>query len=392
MVSNVASGTRNPFLSRVALELRRGRPAYPDDRLVTIHREVVGGRPFVRLWFLTPGCTHDRRGHCTMCNYGVGVGVRWDAVLRSVASELAALSHTAGTLLLSPSGSMFDEREVPADVRRELFGFAACTGFDRVLTESRPESVSADVLAQTIQTLRGKELALEMGLESSDSWVLRWCVNKGLELASLEAALAVAADLEVATTLNVSLGTAFLSSSEALADAVAATRWGLAAGASNVVLFPLLVRRWTVLAHLYDRGRYAPPSLWSLVEALRRLGPTLVPFVSIAWYRDYSASEGGAAASMEVAACPSTCPVCVDDVLAGLDAYRDKQSFAVVEELSRYPCECRTQWQAELTLPDPVLLAHRVRSSYEILGREVLGERWWDRYGGRVIAELPEHR
>lgn len=381
---------RNPFLSRVALELRRGRPPFPADQLVTTQREVVSGRPFLRLWFMSPGCTHDRRGHCTMCNYGVGIPVSWDAVVRAVEQALESLGGIGGTLLLSPSGSMFDEREVPAEVRRALFALAADTAFDRVLTESRPESVTADVVAETVEMLCGKQFALELGLESSDPWILRWCVNKGLDLSRLPGALAVAADLGVPATLNVSLGTAFLSSVEAIEDAVATTRWGLTAGASDVVVFPLLVRRWTVLAHLHLHGRHHPPSLWSLVEVLRRLGPDLVQRVSIAWYRDYAELDGGAAASMAVLARPTTCPVCENHVLSRLDEYRASQSFEVIEDLVQFRCACREIWSAELAAAETRPLTERVPAEYEDLGREVLGDAWWQRHGADVLAGVPQ--
>jgi radical SAM enzyme (TIGR01210 family) len=380
---------KNPFLSRVALRLRHGRPAFPSDRLTTIHHEVVGGRPFVRLWFLTEGCTHDRRGHCTMCNYGIGTPVRWDAVVDAVAEDLAVLDGANGTLLLSPSGSMFDEREVPADIRRELFALAARSSFEQVLCESRPESLTEAVVAETTSILPGKQFALEMGLESSDPWVLRWCVNKGLELATLRDALVMAARHGVPTTLNVCVGTAFLTVRESIEDALAAVRWGLGAGASDIVLFPLLVRDWTVLAHLHRQGLYEPPSLWSLVDVLGQLGPDLAPKVSIAWYRDYSEADGGAPASMAVRARPGTCPRCEDAVLGSLDAYRDSQDFAEVAALVGIHCACRIAWLDERAEVPSDPLEQRVGAQYAALGRELLGEAWWERHGVRVLGEIP---
>ena len=63
---------KNPFLSRVCVLLRETRPLIPDALAYTIRTEVVGGASFARLWFRTSGCTHDRQGSCTFCNYGRG--------------------------------------------------------------------------------------------------------------------------------------------------------------------------------------------------------------------------------------------------------------------------------------------------------------------------------
>ena len=380
----------NRYLSKIAAVLRRGRPLYPPDRFATVYSEVVGGRPFVRLWFLTRGCTYDRRGLCTMCNYGRGTQLDVAAVVAAVSQQLAALGDTGGTLLLSPSGSMFDELEVPPELRRTLFSLAAASRFDTVLTESRPETVSAGALKETLGILRGKNLSLEMGLESSDAWVSKWCINKGLQRSRVIESLAITHALGVRSTLNVSLGTAFLAPSEAIEDATRTARWALAAGATDVVLFPLLVREWTVLAYLYRTGSYAPTSLWSLVEVLRRLGPESASRVSIAWYRDYAAAEGRNASSMAVLAWPSSCPQCLDQVLGMLDTYRDSNAFDAVLELGEMECPCRAQWLDTVQTAPEGSIRCRVATGYESLGRSVFGDAWWEAHGAAVVAGIPE--
>ena len=361
---------RNPFLSHVALSLRQSRPRLSAEPLTTVNRETVGGRPFVRLWFTTAGCTHDRRGRCTMCNYGTGEPADTESMIHAAALDLSRWGCTHGTLLVSPSGSMFDEREVEPRTRRPLLTLAASTDFERILVETRPETITDAVLSESIALLPGKQLEVEIGLESSDPWILRWCVNKGLQLGQVVRALDFCTAHGVTSIVNVSLGTAFLTEAEAIVDAVGATRWAFAQGATEVVVFPLSVRGWTVLQHMYDRGRYRPVSLWSLVEVLRRLGREAAARVSISWYRDYNADDDSSS-PLQVLAAPTTCARCVGDVLERLDGYRDSQDFTIITDLSQHPCSCRQEWLSGLAQAPTQPLGQRVQDEYRALAIEI---------------------
>ena len=112
----------------------------------------------------------------------------------------------------------------------------------------------------------------------------------------------------IGAMLDHGVGTPFLSPAEAIEDAVRSVRWSIAHGADVAVLLPIHVRPHTVAGTLFGLGRYRSPSWWSLVEALRRLGPELSETVSISWYKNYTTDE--------FLDSPDTCPACHDRVLA----------------------------------------------------------------------------
>ena len=130
--------TRNPFLSAVSARLlRQARIPYPSDLTVKINTELVDGSPFVRVWFQTAGCSYDKQGLCTMCNYGVGETVA-ETVASDIGTALKAVPlDAASTLLVSPSGSMFDPREVPDPIRVAILE-AVAENAGTVVCESRP--------------------------------------------------------------------------------------------------------------------------------------------------------------------------------------------------------------------------------------------------------------
>lgn len=382
---------KNPFLSRVGVGIRADRPHLPPTVRFTVRSETVGGAVFARLWFRTRGCSKDRQGSCTFCNYGGGGRTDPMDMVRSVAdglAEVAALSPR--TLLVSPSGSMFDPVEVPPAARREILGLIAGTAVPEVLCETRAETVTDPVLAEWAEALGDRRSHVELGLESADPWVSRWCLNKSLDRADYVAAVERTRAHGVGVITNVVVGTPFLSALHAVEDAVSTIEWALASGSTSVALFPLHVRGWTVLERLWRHERYAPPSLWSLVEVLRRLGPETVDRVTISWHRDYDADLAPEADDpTRVLASPTTCELCAPAVLDVLDAFRAGAGWPAVEALDAVRCRCHDEWRRSLLEAsgrDDVV--RRVVAGYEALGREVLGDAWWARHGAEAVADL----
>ena len=119
---------------------------------------------------------------------------------------------------------------------------------------------------------------------------------------------------QIPSIANVMLGSAFLSPREAIEDTVETVRWAIEQGTDSAVIFPAHVKQWTLLEWLWERGLYSPPSLWSLVEVLARIGSQLASRVSISWYKVYTQeSEGGELNSLDdmwYLRSPSTCVVC----------------------------------------------------------------------------------
>jgi len=382
---------KNAFLSRVGVRLRADRPHIAPSVRFTVRSEVVGGDLFARLWFRTRGCSKDRQGSCTFCNYGGGGPTEPQDIVRGVADGLVEAAALAPqTLLVSPSGSMFDPVEVPPSARHAVLRLIAGTEVPEVICETRAETVTDGVLAEWVGALAGKRTYVELGLESADPWISTWCLNKTLDRADYVAAVERTRAHGVGVITNVVVGTPFLEPQEAVEDAVRSIRWALAAGSTSVALFPLHVRGWTVLERLWRSGQYAPPSLWSLVEVLHRLGPDAVDRVTISWHRDYDAELGGEAEDPTRAlASPTTCPRCGPVVLDALDGFRAGGGWPVVAALDGLACTCHDDWRRSLEVTSgPEALRDRVIHGYEVLGRDVLGADWWARHGAETVNHL----
>jgi archaeosine synthase beta-subunit len=346
-------------------KLRADRPVTdPSAPFYVRYDEAMGGT-FAQLWFLTRGCTWDRAGACTMCNYGHAEHVSADEMVGYVERGLASIRRPIDELYVSPSGSLLDPKEVPVEARRRILASMADVPVRRLSFETRPETVTSTTIKDVVFALSERALAVGFGLESADPFVLQHCVNKrGTTDAFVRAARALAHH-GFDVYANIALGSAFLTEAEAIEDAVASVNWALRNGSSLALVFPMHVKQNTLLAWLYSRGRYRPPSLWSLIEVLERLDGTLLEQVTISWYRDDYGSRSN------VIAGPTTCPRCEREVLRALDRYRAAPGVESAEAFGALRCDCRERWSRGLAnLPDRPL-PDRVRDEVVLLSSEL---------------------
>lgn len=362
-VSNHGSPRRQ--LSRAMRKLRADRTVTDASAPFYVRYDESLGGTFAQLWFLTRGCSWDRSGACTMCNYGRAEQVSDEQMVGYVQRGLTSIDRPIDELYVSPSGSLLDPKEVPVEARRQILASMADAPASRLSFETRPETVTSSAVEDVTRALTGRAVAIGFGLESADPFVLEYCVNKhGTTDAFVQATRFLAAS-RIDVYANIALGSAFLTEAESIADSVASVSWALDNGAKLALLFPMHVKQNTLLAWLHARGRYHPPSLWSLIEVLQRLDETLLPKVSISWYRDDYGS------TRNVIARPTTCPRCEAEVLRALDRYRAAPGVESIGALRALRCDCRSRWRFSLEGAPARPLPDRVRDELVLLNQEL---------------------
>ena len=361
------------------VELRRNRPSLDLGQSWYVRYDQVRGRTFAQLWFSTNGCSWDRRGECVMCNYGHHTKVDWMEMVAFVQDGLGSIDRPVYELYVSPSGSLLDEREVPVRARHSILQLVNDFPAERFSFETRPETVTASTISELRNLVPSKRIAIGFGLESTDPWILRNCINKPNTNDTFTTAITHMSGIDLYA--NVSLGSAFLSPVEAVDDAVHSVNWALIHGADLALVFPMHVKGYTLLNWLHDRGLYEPPSLWSLVEVLTRLDPALVKRVIISWYRaDYGVDSG-------VIASPTTCPNCKEAVLVALDKFREEPSIESVGRLMAIGCACRQIWMGKFEIPVQPL-AERVFNIYHLLAGDLGLTEWLKERESALITEM----
>ncbi|MCI4364836.1 MAG: archaeosine biosynthesis radical SAM protein RaSEA [Thermoplasmata archaeon] len=328
-------------LARAVARDRRPGPAGPTDarRYVNqwVEREAIGPEQVAAFVLIlrTRGCYWADEKGCSMCGYAK------DTLGRSATPEELAeqLAHAVARYRDEPyvkiytSGSFLDDREVDPESRRRLVETFSGRA-RRLLFETLPEFATPETLGP-LHTAFAGELEVALGLESTDPTVLGKYVHKNAPPSEYLAAGDRVRALGLRAKAYLLLKPPYLTESESIRDVVrsieeAAPRF------DALSVNPVHIQNGTVVEWLYRRGRYRPPWLWSVVEALKegasRRGPTrLVSFPT----------AGGLARG------PHNCGKCDARVLEAIEFASLHQEFGLLDELD---CACRTEWEISRTL------------------------------------------
>lgn len=373
---------RNSFLLSVGREVRKQRVSFWSEEETTSIRltKTATGRN-AGLWFRTAGCTYDAQGGCIMCDYSNGPYTSPEQMISYIKRGLKSIPSDCTNLLVSPSGSMLDAKEVPLEALTGILRELKKTPF-RIFFETRAETVGEDVIGVCKDILGDRFGGLYIGLESASPFVLKYCVNKQLRLSSVTEAISICKRHRVEVILNVLVGIPFLSSEESIRSAADTVNWGLSSGACQCDLFPIHIKNSTPLSSLYEAGLHSPPSLWELLEVLNRLDESARRKVGLSWYT----SNG----SYNIISSPSTCPLCVDHVIECFDGFARTKSPEWIEKLNKIDCPCKIKWEKKASKPLP----ERILEGYRVLAGRLINARQknidWDAITEQVNLDWAE--
>ena len=363
----------NSVLGALSSKLMKRSPQLLHDYL--IRAAVDNGRREVEIWFQTAGCRYFMRGGCTMCNYGHHRKIAADAMIANVEHALLeAQIKPEDTLLITPSGSMFDDVEVPREAYVGIMRLVAQSPTARFTCETQAQYATEERLEEYRRLVPDRPLHISCAIESANPWIRRNCLNKDLPTDVYLNALATARKNSVAFSTNILLGIPFLMEQESIDDTVATINWTLRQGVAECYVFPVHVKIGTLTHWLWERNEFNPPSLWSLVEVLSRLDEGQLARVSVAWHKAYYVNS--ADSNRKRRRMPFTCTTCYPRVVAGLDEYVATRSRQAVDDLLRIHCSCRDEWLRQLDTSVSGTLSDRVGGHLRRMGQDILAESW----------------
>jgi hypothetical protein len=187
------------------------------------------------------------------------------------------------SILIGSSGSLLDPLEVPEDILRKVLECIEGTDCGKVLVETRLDTVDEQSLGLLQECLPGKKIEIEFGLESSNQDVLKYCLNKDVDLRTIDKQIELIHSFGFTTSANVIIGTPLLGTEEQIRDAASTIGWAMDHGADSTVLFPVNVRRHTLLESMLHKGIYAPINHILVPLALSGLDDRALATVSLSW-------------------------------------------------------------------------------------------------------------
>ena len=276
----------------------------------------------------TPGCAWGREGNCSMCGYFMDSNERAD-----ILEQFAQVMERAGDqrfLKIYTSGSFLDPAEVAPEVQERILSMAS-ERFQRVLIESRPEFITRERL-DCLTPLVDLEVAI--GLETASDDVRNHSLNKGFSFDAYRKAADIILSAGVSLRTYLLLKPPFMSEGDAIRDAVSSIE-ALREFPGAISVNPMNIQNFTLVDHLYRRGEYQPPALWSLLEVLRTRSTSRLMS---------SPSGGGTPRGAH------NCGNCDRSILEGIRAFSLDGNVDHLE----HTCTCRDAWTDRVILEDAV--------------------------------------
>ena len=305
---------------------------------------IASGGTSYQLYVPSGGC-HNA---CTFCNYGFEHLVRRKEILEKVKHICRYLPANIETLILESSGSFLDDRELPAELQYQIMEIVARTKVFRVQIETHYKTVTGEKLRKILQILKGHEVSFEFGLETTSETTLN-VYNKDIDVKKLFQLVRDCDSLGIETSLNVMVGAPLLTIQEQVQDALNTVQDILQCcpESTAIVLFPLNVKDYTLVKHMYNQGRYSVISHWEFIEVLEKIPRDALDRVFISWWGNRCNEFHGKDAIIH----PKSCDKCHDRLMkfytsfVNADSLQEKQKL--VEEISKVTCKCRDDYENE---------------------------------------------
>lgn len=307
---------------------------------------IASGGTSYQLYVPSRGC-HNA---CTFCNYGFKHPVRKEEILKKVEHICRYLPANIETLILESSGSFLDDRELPPELQYQIMEIVARTKVFRVQIETHYKTVTDEKLRKICQILKEHEVAFEIGLETSSETTLN-IYNKDIDVKKLFQLVRNCDSLGIETSLNVMVGAPLLTIQEQVQDALNTVQdiLNCCPESTAIVLFPLNVKDYTLVKHMYNQGRYSVISHWEFIEVLEKIPRNTLDRVFISWWGNRVNEFHGKNAIIH----PRSCNNCHDRLMkfyssfVNADSLQEKQRL--VEEISKVTCKCRDDYETKKT-------------------------------------------
>lgn len=149
-----------------------------------------------------------------------------------------------------------------------------------------------------------------MGIETVNEQIQDKIIMKNVSVPKLKEKIDLIHLYGYKIDLNAMIGMPFLSTREQLNDSIKTSEW-IFDNNCNLIVFPLNIKPYTLLYHMYEKGYYEPISHWLLVEFLDKISHRNLNKITVAWYGNHEEiyEESGKRVIF-----PKCCDVCSEDL------------------------------------------------------------------------------
>lgn len=320
---------------------------FSQPELVEVADMFLAGHSVKRLMITlrgAGGCQHAlESGGCTYCGFGRrGVESRpctSQEIMDQFHNGIKGLDFEVEGIEqmdLFNSGSFLNDAEIPLETQLGILRRAAqIKGLKKVMVESRPEFIAVEKILAVKKALGDKSLEIGIGLETADDNLRNQVLRKGYTRVDYERAVEILGKTDAELLTYVMLKPTVMDEEQAVQDVVATIKYISEIAQkyrvkSNISLSPTFVPKDTKLFEQFQSGVYTPPTLWSIVEALKRCHQYSIIRIGLS-------DEGFASDDPRKS---RNCGKCDQRVIEALNRFNETQDIKVLEDLH---CDCKRE-------------------------------------------------
>ncbi|SHO55201.1 hypothetical protein [Vibrio quintilis] len=234
-------------------------------------------------------------------------------------------------LAIFNGGSFFPNAEIPDDFQQYVYRqVARRSDIRQLLVECYPRFITQRKLAQSLDGLAGKQLAVAIGLESRDDRIRNKILNKGIDIRLFEAKVILMQSMGVKVAVYVFLKAPQLTEKQAFDDVINTLNYLHQLGVDEMMLSCAFVQENTPLESMYSAGAFRPPWLWTILHIIRE-----------AQEKSWPLTVGGFNDTPPPVAGPSNCPHCDQTILNLIEFSRRN---GVLPQVMPPMCHCFDEW------------------------------------------------
>lgn len=301
------------IIRKVNQYIRKKRPII-DSQVIC---DTYQNNTFLEIAFISKGCRNDLKGSCIMCDYGATNGSKAKEVYLNEMNSILKNSQSIQYLLLCANGSIMDEYQLSEEIFKSILKYTATTEIPNIIIETHFRDITIEKLKYIKKILNGKNVTIELGLETANQKYQDSLIMKEIIIDEIEKKILEIQQFEISVDLNIMLGLPFLSVREQLDDSLEAISWAIKHNC-NPVIFPLNIKPFTLLYHMYQTGYYRPISLWLVVLLLSFLEPIDLERITISYYGNRTDEYLGIE---EETIYPCSCPKCYQHIMSFFESF-----------------------------------------------------------------------
>lgn len=329
--------------------IRKRRPSFEENEICG----VFHNNDLLEIGFLSKQCQNDAAGCCIMCDYGAATGTHdFDIYIFKMQQILAKYKGKFKRLLLCTNGSFLDEYQIPSSLLVSILEEVNKHNINEIEIETHYQSVTASKLELIKRICPNQNITIELGLETINEKLHEYVIMKHITIPEFKKNIFEIQHRGFNVDVNIMVGMPFLNSAEQLTDALNTIKWSFDNGC-NVILFPVNIKPFTLLWHMYHHDFYESISHWLMISLLNEIPVSFLNRITIVWFGNREETYDN---ESERTIFPSSCITCEPKLMSFYPAFNKERDAIKRKELLNQlcatpSCDCNKQNQISLQSP-----------------------------------------